>query len=174
MIHAVFGHICSGKSTFVREHAGPDDVVIDMDRIALALSSDGTEHHQYKQAIRDIARIVRWFAIDEAIRMHRAKRIRDVWIVHAYPSESDVARYRRLGAAIKQMEADAATLRARAKAERPPQMQEELERRLSGAAKVCVFPGKTAETTPPGVGSAAKVKIDGRPHGRSARVSGEF
>ena len=133
VIHVVVGHICAGKSTWVREQAGPDDVVIDFDRLALALAAEGTEHHAYTQAIRDIVRVVRWFAIDEAVRLHRFGTVPSVWIIHAYPTDSDLARYRRLGAAIKLIDADAETLRARAATERPASMRQELEHRLARA-----------------------------------------
>lgn len=133
MIHVVAGHICSGKSTWVREQAGPDDLVVDLDRIALALAPEGTPHHGYSIAVREVARAVRWLAIDQAVRLHRRREIAEVWIVHAYPSEDDMARYHRLGAAIKTLRADAATLRARAESERPPAMRAELERRLGPA-----------------------------------------
>ena len=147
MIHVVVGHICSGKSTWVREQAGPDDVVIDFDRNALALATDGTKHHEYTQAIRDIVRVVRWFAIDEAVRAHRFGNPPNVWIIHAYPSDKDLARYRRLGAAIKETTAEPDTLVERAANERPPSMQAELERRLTQEGKSAFFTGKTEQKT---------------------------
>lgn len=130
MIHVVVGHICSGKSWFVRENAGPADVVVDMDRIALALSAEGTEHHDYQDHVVDIARVVRWFAIDEAVRLHRRGRF-DVWIIHAYPEDSDLAKYRRIGAAIKEMSVDEQTLRRRALNERPERAQRTLDHMLA-------------------------------------------
>lgn len=130
MIHVVIGHICSGKSTWVREHAGQDDVVVDMDRLALALSAEGTEHHAYPDHVADIARVVRWFAIDEAVRVHRRGRW-NLWIIHAYPDDADMARYRRLGAAIKEMQVDERTLRARALTERPARAQRTLDHMLA-------------------------------------------
>lgn len=132
MIHVVIGHICSGKSTYVRERAKDEDVVIDLDRIALALAAEGTTHHDYPDHIKQISRGLRWWAIDDAVRLNR-RASWDVWIIHAYPSDEDLARYRRLGAAIKVMEADADTLRARASTERPPAMRQELEHRLAKA-----------------------------------------
>lgn len=36
---AVIGPPCSGKTTYVREHAGPEDVVVDVDALARALGS---------------------------------------------------------------------------------------------------------------------------------------
>jgi hypothetical protein len=143
VIHVVVGHICSGKSTWVREQAGPDDVVIDFDRIALALATEGTRHHEYTQAIRDIVRVVRWFAIDEAVRAHRFGNPPNVWIIHAYPTDNDLARYRRLGAAIKETTAEPDTLVERAASERPASMQAELARRLAaggwGRPETCHF-----------------------------------
>jgi predicted kinase len=126
----VTGHICSGKSTFVRTHSAPADVVIDLDRLALAMSHEDTTHHEYGDHIMHIARVVRWFAIDEAVRLHKRGGF-DVWIIHAYPSDDDLARYRRLGAAIAEIRADAGTLRARAAAERPARAQNTLDRMLA-------------------------------------------
>lgn len=130
MIHVVTGHICSGKSWYVRQHAEPGDVVIDLDRIALAISHEDTPHHEYPIHITDIARVVRWFAIDEAVRLHR-RASWDLWIIHAYPSDDDLAKYRRLGAAVAEIKADVATLRERASAQRPEHARQMLERMLA-------------------------------------------
>lgn len=120
MIRVVTGHICSGKTTYVRQHATAADVVIDCDRIALAVAPEETPPYGFADHHREIARRVRWHAIDEAVRLHRRPGGFDVWIVHAYPSPDDVAKYRRLGATIREMEADPGTLVARAAAARPP------------------------------------------------------
>jgi hypothetical protein len=148
VIHVVTGHICSGKSTFVQENAGPDDVIVDMDLIASAICREETEHHDYPEHVADIARVLRWFAIDEAVRMQKRKRF-DVWIVHAYPDASDIARYRRLGASIKEMHEDEETLITRTKAERPPRSLVTLRKMLKAADLSCA----------PGVGSAARLPI---------------
>lgn len=121
MIHVVTGHICSGKTTYVRERAAPGDVVVDLDRIALSIAPEGTAAYAYDQRHRDVARRIWWYAIDEAVRQHRRPGGFDLWIVHAYPSDEDVARYRRLGASIAEMGGDRETLVARARAERPPE-----------------------------------------------------
>ena len=159
MIHVVTGHICSGKTTHVRQHAGPDDLVVDLDRLALALAADGTPEYGYTREVLEVARGVRWFAIDEAVRLHKRGRIPNVWIVHAYPTDDDLARYRRLGAGLREQTCEARVLLARARAERPPAAVAELERRLRGQ------PIKAATTT--GVGSATTPASDGRQIGRA-------
>lgn len=94
------------------------------------MSAEGTPHHEYSDGIRDIVQVVRWFAIDESVRLHAAGRIPEVWIIHAYPTDLDIAKYRRIGAAIKEMEAPRDVLVARAANERPPSARAELARRL--------------------------------------------
>ena len=133
MIHVVTGHICSGKSWHVRQHATPEDVVIDMDRIAEAISPEETQHHNYTQHVADIARVARWAAMDEAIRLHRAGGF-DLWIIHAYPEDKDWTTYRRIGATVTAIECDDDTLRARAREQRPLRMRRLLEDKLTKAS----------------------------------------
>ena len=154
MINVVTGHICSGKSTFVRERARHGDVIIDLDVIAHALSAEATPDHDYPQHIAYVAMAARYAAMDEAIRRSRADGGFDVWIIQAYPEDRDRATYRRIGAATYHIEADPRTLRERAAAGRPARVRRILEQRLED-----------------GVGSAAGLKTDGRPHEPSARIS---
>jgi len=129
VIRVVTGHICSGKTTHVRRHAKPGDVVIDLDRIALALAVEDTPHHDYQDHIIQVAKAARWHAMDKAAALHRQGGF-DLWIVHAYPTEADLGIYRRIGATILETTADDDTLMARANAERPKRAIEELRRRL--------------------------------------------
>jgi hypothetical protein len=132
VIHVVTGHICSGKTTWVMQNAKPGDVVIDFDRLADAMSPDGTLSHDPSDAVREVVRVARWAAIDEAYRQHNKNNVADVWIVHAYPTEKDRARYAMLDAAVKVMEAPDDVLIRRAKAERPERMQRSLMAALTG------------------------------------------
>jgi hypothetical protein len=134
VIHVITGHICSGKSTYVKQHAKRGDVVIDLDRIAAALGPEDSQLHDCPEAVRQLATFVRASAIDDAIRLARQGRIANLWIVHAYPSDQDIVRYRRLGATIRELSVDEETLTSRAAAERPLAAQLELRRRLSMAA----------------------------------------
>ncbi len=135
MIHVVTGHICSGKSTYVRSKAKRGDVVIDFDRIALAIAPEDTPHHDYPEAIRTLATFVRQAAIDDAIAMSKRGRVANVWIIHAYPTDQDVMKYRRHGATIVEVECDAETLTRRAADQRPLAAQLELKKRLSAPSR---------------------------------------
>jgi hypothetical protein len=115
----------------VEEHARADDLVIDHDAIALALSRPGTPHHLYPKAAGELARAIRWATIDAAFRIARAASV-DLWIVHAYPLPADVSMYTRLGAVTRHMTADDETLLERARAERPERMQKILIENLEG------------------------------------------
>lgn len=154
MIHVVTGHVCSGKSTFVREHARRGDVVIDLDVIAAALTTEDTPDHDYPQHVAQVAIVARAAAIDEAIRRSRASGGFDVWLIHAYPEDRDWATYRRLGAATYEMEADAQTLRDRAAQARPERVRRLLEDKLAE-----------------GVGSAGDPERGPRPHEPCKRIS---
>lgn len=129
MIRVVTGHICAGKTWLVRERSNADDVIVDFDSIALALSHHSTRQGDYADQVLQVARLVRWLAIDEAVRLHKRGSF-DLWIIHAYPTDDELARYRRLGATLVELEVDAATLRRRAAAQRTSSAQAELERRL--------------------------------------------
>lgn len=139
MIRVVTGHICSGKSRFVDENATAGSVVIDMDRIALSLSPRGTNHHAYSDTMRDIARAARNAAFDEAVKLHDAGLVEDVWAIHAYPSQQDIEGYRRRGWQVIDIKSDDATVMARARAERPSHIVQELERRLDRPRITRVF-----------------------------------
>ena len=130
MIHIVTGHICSGKTTFVRENARRGDVIIDMDLLAHAMTTDDIADHDYPEHVGDIARAVRWHAIDAAVRLHSSGSF-DVWIVHAYPEARDYVTYRRMSATWHEIEAEPGTLRDRTARERPGRFRRVLEQRLA-------------------------------------------
>ena len=132
MIRLITGHICSGKSTWVREHASLEDIVIDCDRIAMAISAVSTAANEYSDGARELARSVRWSLVNAAATMHLHSRGGwDLWIIHAYPSEAALANYRRVGAIAKEMQAEPDVLRRRAALERPERMRRVLEEMLS-------------------------------------------
>lgn len=85
-ITLVTGPACSGKTTWVREHAGPNDLIIDFDAIATAISnSDGT--HDYPEALTTFAFEARDAIVDT---LSRVPHIR-TYLIASSPSERDRA-----------------------------------------------------------------------------------
>ena len=113
MITVVTGPPCSGKSTYVRTHAKPGDIVIDFDTLAQALGSPVP--HDHSPQVRNVIIRMRRAAIDTALN----QRGIDVWIVDCNISPERLAAYKRAGAVIRAMTADADELHRRATAERP-------------------------------------------------------
>lgn len=119
MLVVVSGPPCSGKSHYIRERATTDDIVIDLDRIALAFAIEGTGDHDYPDHIRVVARKARLAAIDMAIRYAQAT---NVWIIEAAPTSQARAWYAARGAKFIRCTATAAELAERA-SQRPERNQ---------------------------------------------------
>ena len=130
MLTVVMGAPCSGKSTYVREHAKPGDIVIDFDVMAQALGSPVP--HDHSDAIRMVTIDARRTAIASAIQQHQAGAT--VWIVDINP-DLRMAAYRRAGAQFVTMSADRAELHRRADAERPDRWHELIDEHLAKAAR---------------------------------------
>lgn len=113
MITVVTGPPCSGKSTYVRTHRKPGDIVIDFDTLAQALGSPNP--HDHSSAVRNVTIRMRRAAIEAALRVHDA----DVWIVDCNITPDRMRAYQRAGATIRPMAVDKAELHRRASAERP-------------------------------------------------------
>lgn len=116
MLYVITGPPCVGKSTWVRQRAKPGDVVVDLDRIALAMTAEDTPHHEYPQNIRKAAMVVWRVAVDAAISW---APYGDSYLIHAKPNEMARARYHRARATFIDLDAPYETLMRRAKAERP-------------------------------------------------------
>ena len=94
MITVVTGPPCGGKSTFIRSNAKPGDIVVDMDRIALALSVEGTAPFEYDLRVRDVAKAARYAAVKQALIVGQGERRLGVWIIDTDPS-ADMRRFYR-------------------------------------------------------------------------------
>lgn len=125
MIYVVTGPPCVGKSTWVRQRATRGDLVVDLDRIALAISTEDTPHHDYPPEIRYIAMQMRKTAVAAALRYGRT---RNAYIIHAKPTSRSLGQYRAAGAHIVELTETYDVLIARAKAERPPHIWQTLAR----------------------------------------------
>lgn len=82
----VTGPPCSGKSTYVRDHMRPGDLVVDYDAIAQAIGSpDG---HDHPRALHPFALHVKDALLD---RLTRSNDVRRVWLVKVVPTPGEVA-----------------------------------------------------------------------------------
>jgi hypothetical protein len=97
VLYVITGPPAAGKSSWIQARAKPTDVVIDLDRIALALAGPGAPQWQHDETLLAVAHRARFAAIDEAIK-HRDKV--DVFLIHTMPSAKALARYRRLDAKV--------------------------------------------------------------------------
>jgi predicted kinase len=94
MIWIITGPPCSGKSTYINENAKNDDVIIDMDKIALAFCTADTKPFEYDDMIRKIARSARQAAVKEAIGRMQGERYRNLFIIHTDPNSDQRMSYR--------------------------------------------------------------------------------
>jgi hypothetical protein len=104
MITVVTGAPCSGKSTYVAENAKSGDAIIDMDVLALALTTPDVKPFEYDSKIRSIAIAARQAAVKEALTVAQGERYFGVWIIHSDPSHSIRSAYRAMGARFVEMD----------------------------------------------------------------------
>ncbi|MEU0393823.1 hypothetical protein ABZ208_13770 [Streptomyces sp. NPDC006208] len=97
MLYVITGPPAAGKSSWIAARAKPTDVVIDLDRIALALAGPGAPQWQHDETLLKVAHRARFAALDEAIK-HRDTV--DCYLIHTMPSAKALARYRRLDAKV--------------------------------------------------------------------------
>jgi predicted kinase len=112
------GAPCSGKSTYVRDNAKGEDIIVDMDRIALSLAVEGTAAFEYSERIRNIARQARPAVVKGALLAAQGERRLGVWIIHTDPSPQDRQMYRAMNAQFLELDPGRDVCLARAK-ERP-------------------------------------------------------
>lgn len=137
-VTVVTGPPAAGKTTHVRQHMQPGDVIIDFDHLANALSGQDVENHDHAAHIASIAKAARQAAIDTAIKQDCT-----VWLIHAIPGEKKRAEYRRRGAKVITIDPGKDVVMKRIKAERPPRMakaagrwyQKQQPRKLAGTTE---------------------------------------
>jgi predicted kinase len=112
-VTVVTGPPCSGKSTYVRNHAKPGDIVIDFDTMAQAFGSPAP--HDHSAATRHVTIMARRAAIAAALTVNGA----DVWIVDCNIGRDRLRDYQRVGAHIVGLDVDRTELHARAGRDRP-------------------------------------------------------
>lgn len=129
-VRVVTGPPCSGKTTHVREHAGPLDVVVDLDQIAHALGyphphvdwSEPTPHPARVAALRARASLVKAAIAGEFDTPC-------VWIIDAAPSAIASQRYVNAGALVITIDPGAEVCHDRARTDdRTDATHDEIER----------------------------------------------
>lgn len=100
----VYGPPCAGKSTHVREHAAPGDLILDYDALLGALSGQPRD-----MGIERALRPCVMAAMNSALKEWRRRGTADCWLIRTMPSASDG-----LGAELVRLDPGEAVCMARA------------------------------------------------------------
>ncbi|MGA6159602.1 AAA family ATPase [Stenotrophomonas sp. NPDC087984] len=120
MLYVVTGPPGAGKSSWIQAHAKPHDIVIDLDRIALALAGPGADHHAHSETLLKVVHRARFAALNEA---YQHLDTTDVYVIHTQPSPKAMAKYKRLKAKIVTVDPGRDVVMQRVKAMREPGME---------------------------------------------------
>ncbi|MEU0691434.1 hypothetical protein [Streptomyces uncialis] len=120
MLYVVTGPPAAGKSSWIEAHATARDIVIDLDRITVALTGPGAPHWNHDPIRQRVAQRARYAAIDEACR-HLDKV--DVYLIHTMPKAKALAQYKRLQARIVVVDPGRDIVMERIRAMRSPAME---------------------------------------------------
>lgn len=121
----VTGPPAGGKSTWVREHARPGDIIVDYDLLAGALTAPSADAHDHTRTVRDVAFRARSAAIREALK--HLDQV-DVYLIHSLPSADVAAKYAEHGARIVTVDPGRDVVMARIMRERPASARAVAER----------------------------------------------
>jgi dephospho-CoA kinase len=97
VLYVVTGPPGAGKSSWIRAHAKPCDIVIDLDLMALALAGPGADHHNHSETLLKVVHRARYAAIREA---EQHLDTTDVYLIQTLPSAKQRAQFKRLKARI--------------------------------------------------------------------------
>ncbi|WP_258564684.1 ATP-binding protein [Streptomyces himalayensis] len=114
------GPPAAGKSSWIRAHAKPEDIVIDLDLMALAMAGPGADHHAHSEVLTKVVHRARFAALDEA---YQHLDTTDVYVIHTQPSAKALAKYKRLKARIVTVDPGRDIVMARIRAMRQPGME---------------------------------------------------
>lgn len=133
MLYVITGPPAAGKSSWIQAHATARDIVIDLDRITVALTGPGAPHWNHDPLHQRVAQRARYAAIDEAIQ-HLDKL--DVYLIHTLPNAKAMAKYKRLDARIVAVDPGREVVMARIEAMRSPEMTRVATRWYSQRARL--------------------------------------
>jgi hypothetical protein len=136
------------------DRAKPEDIVIDFDRLAVALAGPGADSHQHPKHLKDVTWSARSGAVTAALKL--AERGHAVWLIHTQPSDATLARYRKAGAEVVTVDPGRDVVEERCRALRAPGSLTAVGRWYSAQAKAQVR-GSSPIVTPSEDGSASAV-----------------
>lgn len=125
MLIVVTGPPAAGKSSWIKAHAKADDIVIDLDLMALAMAGPGADHHAHADVLMRVVHRARFAALNEA---YQHLDTTDVYVIHTQPSAKARAKYKRLDARIVTVDPGRDIVMARVKAMRQPEMERVVSR----------------------------------------------
>lgn len=125
MLYVITGPPAAGKSSWIKAHAKADDIVIDLDLMALAMAGPGADHHAHSDVLMRVVHRARFAALNEAYQ-HLDKV--DVYVIHTQPSAKARAKYKRLNARIVTVDPGRDIVMQRVKAMRQPEMERVVSR----------------------------------------------
>lgn len=120
MLYVITGPPASGKSSWIQSHATARDIVIDLDRITVALTGPGAPNWNHDPLHQRVAQRARYAAIDEACQLLDKL---DVYLIHTMPSPKAMAKYKRLKARIIVVDPGQDVVTDRIAAMRSPEME---------------------------------------------------
>jgi hypothetical protein len=118
-VTVVIGPPAGGKSTWVLSRAKPTDIVVDFDRLATALTGNGSDGHDHPSHVHQVTRAARTAAIDTATRYAGQC---DVYLIHSSPSSTTLATYRSQGFNVVVIDPGRDVVKERCKTQRPAKM----------------------------------------------------
>ncbi|EFL27523.1 conserved hypothetical protein [Streptomyces himastatinicus ATCC 53653] len=119
MLYVVTGPPGAGKSSWIRAHAKPQDIVIDLDLMALAMAGPGADHHAHSETLLKVVHRARFAALNEA---YQHLDTTDVYVNHIQPSAKALAKYKRLKAKVIVVDPGEQVVRQRVRDMRQPGM----------------------------------------------------
>ncbi|MFG2025381.1 AAA family ATPase [Streptomyces sp. NPDC048825] len=120
MLYVVTGPPAAGKSSWTKAHAKADDIVIDLDLMALAMAGPGADHHAHSEVLTKVVHRARFAALNEA---YQHLDTTDVYVIHTQPSAKALAKYKRLKARIVTVDPGRDIVMQRIGAMRSPEME---------------------------------------------------